>query len=146
MTRLLFVYVSIQMKPKFCCFLAIFPLSAPSCRHWPLFLIFFIFYFRRWIYDEVIIGLYVHSNGTRILLFDGHFAPFCPFLPPLTTFLIFFIFYFRRWIYDHVNTGIIGLYVHVHSNGTRTFPRDVKVPYIYYVSTFSGILDPLPTM
>ena len=49
--------------------------------------------------------------------------------------------YFRRWIYDHVNTGIIGLYVHVHSNGTRTFPRDVKVPSMYYVGTF---LDPHP--
>ena len=47
-------------------------------------------------------------------------------------------------MYDHVNTGIIGLYVHVHSNGTRTFPRDVKVPSIYYVSTFSGILAPPP--
>ena len=56
-------------------------------------------------------------------------------------FLIFSIFYFRRWIYDHVNTGIIGLYVHVHSNGTRTFPRDVKVPSMYYVGTF---LDPHP--
>ena len=61
-------------------------------------------------------------------------------------FLIFSIFYFRRWIYDHVNTGIIGLYVHVHSNGTRTFPRDVKVPSMYYVATFLGIFDPPPTL
>ena len=59
-------------------------------------------------------------------------------------FLIFSIFYFRRWIYDHVNTGIIGLYVHVHSNGTRTFPRDVKVPSMYYVGTFLTPHPPIP--
>ena len=137
MTRLLlFVYVSIQMEPKFCCFLAIFTLSAPSCRHWPLF----------WYFSSFILG---DESMTRLLLvymsiqMEPEFCCFLAILLFFCHFLIFFIFYFRRWIYDHVNTGIIGLYVHVHSNGTRTFPRDVKVPSIYYVSTFSGILDPL---
>ena len=55
MTRLLFVYVSIQMEPKFCCFLAIFPLSAPSCRHWPLF----------WYFSSFILG---DESRARLLL------------------------------------------------------------------------------
>ena len=33
MTRLLLVYMSIQMEPEFCCLTAILLLSAPSCHH-----------------------------------------------------------------------------------------------------------------